>query len=194
MESRIQLRKFRILLKIEIHNPCSTEKDWNQESTTCNLESKTVLDSLTRGEIEALVSRTVVKLLVERSRFSTRLIYTDHRQLVSRTWITNGKMVLRLLWPCLVPRPHYYAPPMRFGSRGPRKFLRPRQTRWSETFCLSWGGVFGSGRAVSNFSALMKDVQQPWRVERIKRLTEHFYSLYVFIVESPFAFLFHLSH
>ena len=31
--------------------------------------------------------------------------------------------------PCLVPRPHYYARPMRFGSRGPRKFLRPRQTR-----------------------------------------------------------------
>ena len=26
--------------------------------------------------------------------------------------------------PCLVPRPHYYARPMRFGSRGPRKFLR----------------------------------------------------------------------
>ena len=74
-------------------------KDWNQESTTCNLESKTVLDSLTWGEIEALVSRTVVKLLVEQSRFSTRLIYIDHRQLVSRTWITNGKMVLRLLWP-----------------------------------------------------------------------------------------------
>ena len=24
----------------------------------------------------------------------------------------------------LVPRPHYYARPMRFGSRGPRKFLR----------------------------------------------------------------------
>ena len=126
VESRIQLRKFIILLKIEIHNPCSTEKDWNQESTTCNLESKTALDSLTRGEIEALVSRTVVKLLVERSRFSTRLIYTDHRQLVSRTWITNGKMVLRWLWPCLVPRPHCYARPMRFGSRGPRKFLRPR--------------------------------------------------------------------
>ena len=92
MESRIQLRKFRILLKIEIQNPCSTEKDWNQESTTCNLESKTVLDSLTWGEIEALVSRTIVKLLVEQSRFSTRLIYIDHRQLVSRTWITNGKM------------------------------------------------------------------------------------------------------
>ena len=83
---------------------------------------------------------------------------------------------------------------MRFGSRGPRKFLRPRQTRRSETFRLSWGGVFGSGRAVNNFSELMKDVQQPWRVERIKRLTEHFYSLHVFIVESPLAFLFHLSH
>ena len=98
VESRIQLRKSRLLLKTEIQKPCSTEKDWNQESTTCNLESKTVLDSLSWGEIEALVSRTVVKLLVERSRFSTRLIYTDHRQLVSRAWITNGKMVLRLLW------------------------------------------------------------------------------------------------
>ena len=47
---------------------------------------------------------------------------------------------------------------------------------------------------MNNFSALMKDVQQPWRVERIKRLTEHFYSMHVFIVESPLAFLFHLSH
>ena len=74
-------------------------------------------------------------------------------------------------WACLylVPRPHYYARPMRFGSRGPRKFLRPRQTRRSETFCLTWGGAFGSGRAVNNFSALMKDVQQPWRVQRINR-------------------------
>ena len=35
---------------------------------------------------------------------------------------------------CLVPRPHYYARPMCFGSRGPRMFLRPRQTRRSETF------------------------------------------------------------
>ena len=75
-----------------------------------------------------------------------------------------------LLWIkiCLVPRPYYYAWPMRFGSRGPRTFLRPRQTRRSETFCLTWGGAFGSGRAVNNFSALMKDVQQPWRVQRIK--------------------------
>ena len=99
-------------------------------------------------------------------------------------------------WACLylVPRPRYYSRPMRFGSRGPRKFLRPRQTRRSETFCLTWGGAFGSGRAVNNFSALMKDVQQPWRVERIKRLTEHFYSLHVFIVDSPLAFLFHLLH
>ena len=70
---------------------------------------------------------------------------------------------------CLVPRPHYYAQPKRFGSRGPRKFLRLRQTRRSETFCLTWGGDFGSGRAVNNFSALMKDVQQAWRIERIKR-------------------------
>ena len=76
--------------------------------------------------------------------------------------------VLNTGGPCLVPRPHYYARPMRFGSCGPRKFLRPRQTRRSETFCLTWGGAFGSGRAVNNFSALMKDVQQPWRVQRIK--------------------------
>ena len=92
--------------------------------------------------------------------------------------------------PCLVPRPHYYARPMRFGSRGPRKFLRPRQTRRSETFCLTWGGAFGSGRAVNNFSALMKDVQEPWRVQK----NEHFYSMHVLIVESRLAFLFHLSH
>ena len=77
-------------------------------------------------------------------------------------------------WPyyhghCLVPRPHYYARPMHFGSRGPRQFLRPRQTRRSETFCLTGGGAFGSGRAVNNFSAMMKDVQQPWRVQRINR-------------------------
>ena len=45
-------------------------------------------------------------------------------------------------------------------------------------------------RAVNNFSALMKDVQQPWRVQR----NEHFYSMHVFIVESRLAFLFHLSH
>ena len=73
---------------------------------------------------------------------------------------------------CLVPRPHYCERPTRFGSRGPRKFLRPRQTRRIETFCLTWGGAFGSGRAVNNFSALMKDVQQPWRVQR----NEHFHS------------------
>ena len=91
---------------------------------------------------------------------------------------------------CLVPRPHYSARPMRFRSRGPRKFLRPRQTRRSETFCLTWGGAFGSGQAVNNFSALMKDVQQPWRVQRNK----HFYSMHVFIVEGRLAFLFHLSH
>ena len=75
---------------------------------------------------------------------------------------------LGLFSSCLVPRPHYYARPMRFGSRSPTKFLRPRQTRRSETFCLTWGGAFGSGRAVNNFSALMKDVQEPWRVQRIK--------------------------
>ena len=69
---------------------------------------------------------------------------------------------------CLVPRPHYYARPMRFRSRGPREFLRPRQTRRREIFCLTWGEIFGSGWAVNNFSALMKDIQQPWRAQRIK--------------------------
>ena len=66
----------------------------------------------------------------------------------------------------LVPRPHYYARPLRFGSRGQRKFLRPRQTRRSETFCLTWGGTFRSGRAVNNFSTLMKDVQQEGTEDR----------------------------
>ena len=45
-------------------------------------------------------------------------------------------------------------------------------------------------RASCNFSALMKDVQQPWRVQR----NEHFYSMHVFIVERRLAFLFQLSH
>ena len=27
-------------------------------------------------------------------------------------------------YPCLVPRPHYYLPPMRFMSRGPSKAVR----------------------------------------------------------------------
>ena len=102
VKSKKKLRKFRNLLKVKsrihvllkrtgIRNPRRVKKKY--------LESKTVLDSITWGEIEALVSRTVVQFLVEQSRFSTRLIYADHRQLVSRTWITNGKMVLRLLWP-----------------------------------------------------------------------------------------------
>ena len=90
----------------------------------------------------------------------------------------------------IVPRPHYYARPMLFGSRGPRKFLRPRPTRRSEKFCLTWGGAFGSGRAVNNFSALMKDVQQPWRSTEDKELNRAF----LFYVESPLVFLFHLSH
>ena len=122
-------------------------------------------------------------------------------------WPNETSFILRL-----VPRPHYYARPMRFGSRGPRKFLRPRARsiqpkfqpvrpgkvvhlkRWNrffETFpvgpnrsiefwteisgyfcsidraqSLTWDGAFG--RAVNNFSALMKDVQQSWRVQRIK--------------------------
>ena len=79
--------------------------------------------------------------------------------------LSGGKIQVVSVRSCLVPRPHYYGRPMRFGSRGPRKFLRPRQTRRSETFCLTWGGAFGSERAVNYFSSLMKDVQQPWRVQ-----------------------------
>ena len=60
---------------------------------------------------------------------------------------------------CLVPRPHYYARPMRFGSRGPRKFLRPRQTRRSETFCVTWGGAFGGGRADERCPAAMESTE-----------------------------------
>ena len=55
--------------------------------------------------------------------------------------------VLNTGGPCLVPRPHYYARPMRFGSCGPRKFLRPRQTRRSETFLSHLGGSFYGKRA-----------------------------------------------
>jgi len=90
--------------------------------------------------------------------------------------------------PCLVPRPHYYARPMRFGSRGPRKFLRPNLTRRSETFCLTWGGAFRSGRAVNNFSALMKDVQQPWRVQRIKPGNPSIFILSTFSLLKVLAF------
>ena len=67
---------------------------------------------------------------------------------------------------CLVPRPQYYARPMRFGSRGPRKFLTPRG---SETFCLTWGGAFGSGRAVNNFSALICTLHCWWTSFTIHR-------------------------
>ena len=93
-------------------------------------------------------------------------------------WFNLSIEIQALITVCLVPKPHYYARPMRFGSRSPREFLRPRQTRRSETFCLTWGGAFGSGRAVNNFSALMKDVQKPWRVQR----TGNFYSMHVLII------------
>ena len=42
--------------------------------------------------------------------------------------ISFAVMILHCITIRLVPRPHYYARSMRFGSRGPRKFLRPRQT------------------------------------------------------------------
>ena len=57
---------------------------------------------------------------------------------------------------CVVPRPHYYPQPMRFGSRGPRKVLRPRQTRRSETFWLftiymANRSVYGLGKWYAKF-------------------------------------------
>ena len=45
---------------------------------------------------------------------------------------------------CLVPRPYYCLRPMRFGLRGPSEFLRLRQTRTSETLCLTLGGALRS--------------------------------------------------
>ena len=47
MESGIQLKESGIPLTIGIQNVRSTAKVWNPESTAWNLESKTVLDSLT---------------------------------------------------------------------------------------------------------------------------------------------------
>ena len=58
---------------------------------------------------------------------------------------------------------------MRFRSGGPRKFLRPRQTQRSETFCLTWGGAFGSGRAVNNFSALMTAAMESTEAKELNR-------------------------
>ena len=46
------------------------------------------------------------------------------RPLKSRPILRPGRQEIMSSFLCLVPRPHYYAQPMRFGSRGPRKFLR----------------------------------------------------------------------
>ena len=72
------------------------------------------------------------------------ITFRDCRVHISSDNLSRNSCILVIT--CLVPRPHYYARPMRFGSRGPRKFLRPRQTRRSETFCLTWDGSFGSER------------------------------------------------
>ena len=49
-----------------------------------------------------------------------------HKFTCEITMLPWQRSVDTLVNTCLVPRPHYYARPMRFGSRGPRKFLRPR--------------------------------------------------------------------
>ena len=56
MESGLQLKESGILPKIGIQNLSSTDKDWNPvpgnpKSTAWDPESKTVLDSLTWGEL-----------------------------------------------------------------------------------------------------------------------------------------------
>ena len=49
LESGIRLKESGIPRNIEIRNPSSTDKDWNPEYTKCNLESKTILDSIPWG-------------------------------------------------------------------------------------------------------------------------------------------------
>ena len=48
---------------------------------------------------------------------------------------------------CLVPRPYYCLRPMSFGLRGLSEFLRLRQTRTSETLCVTLGGTLRSNLA-----------------------------------------------
>ena len=76
------------------------------------------------------------------------LKFTEGKPEVITNWLFSKQRThqLTILWlacvaryaflplPGTYNRPHYYARPMRFGSRGLRKFLRPRQTRRSETF------------------------------------------------------------
>ena len=62
LESGIQLKESRILLKIRIQNSSSTDTDLNPvpgnpESSSWNPESKTVLDPLIWGEISGLFRR-----------------------------------------------------------------------------------------------------------------------------------------
>ena len=60
------------------------------------------------------------------------LFLTDSLTLLFAWWLAADFMpwsTTVMIFSCIVPRTHYYARPMRFGSRGPRKFLKPRQTR-----------------------------------------------------------------
>ena len=120
-------------------------------------------------EIKILIVRDIFHINLKKNKLEPAIIWKllTCQRITSKILDLNGSMPESMIR-CLVPRPHYYTRPMRFGSRGSRKLLRHRQTRRSETFCLTWGEAFGSGRAVNNFSVLMKDVQQPWRVQRIK--------------------------
>ena len=57
LESGVQLKESGIPLAIGIENPSSIDKDWNRvpvypESVTWNLESQTIVDSLTWGDLQ----------------------------------------------------------------------------------------------------------------------------------------------
>ena len=57
---------------------------------------------------------------------------------------------------CLVPRPYYFLRPMSFGLRGLSEFLRLRQTRTSETLCVTLGGTFRSNLASCQINVLLQ--------------------------------------
>ena len=83
------------------------------------------------------------------------LKFTEGKPEVITNWLFSKQRThqLTILWlacvaryaflplPGTYDRPHYYPRPMRFGSRGLRKFLRPRQTRRSESFGLSFSFI-----------------------------------------------------
>ena len=57
----------------------------------------------------------------------TTVIMTRKMMMMTTTTITMMMMMMTTTTTCLVPRPHYSARPKRFGSRGPRENVRPRQ-------------------------------------------------------------------